>query len=324
LLALVASCNVYDASLLDDATAGDANAGAATADAGTGSIILSQNGGGSDTAGDAPQPQQAGASSHPSNGGASGGGGSDSRGNAGSGSGSSSGGTGVVVLGGAPGVAGGAGSAGSGASGAGGAPSGETVSDLLDDMEDGNFYLPPKPPRYGYWYVAGDETVGAKLPKIEALVGTLMPARAGSTSAVHFVASGFRGWGASVGLTFADAKQKRAVYDSGDALGVSFWVRGSIADGAKLRVLFPSFGSDPSGTICGGTGQGQCLDHFATQVSVTSTWQEVTILFSSLHQAGWGVPLTAFERAQMLGIEWTADTADADVWIDDLSLIHPH
>ena len=234
------------------------------------------------------------------------------------------------MAGSAPGETGGAGSptggatsgttAGGNAGGSSNVPSGV---DLLDDMEDGNFYLSPRPPRYGYWYVAGDTTAGAKLPKIEDLVSALDPSRAGSTRAVHFTASGFKGWGSSVGLSFTDAASKRGAYDAGGALGISFWVRGSVSDGARLRVLFPLVGSDPTGKLCGGAEQGQCLDHFATQISVTAEWQQVVILFSSLHQAGWGVPLTAFEPAQLLGIEWSAAISNVDVWIDDLALLRP-
>lgn len=194
---------------------------------------------------------------------------------------------------------------------------------MLDDMEDGNFYLPAKPPRYGYWYVAGDATAGAKLSKIEQLVATLDPLRETSSSAVHFTATGFKGWGASVGLTFADSTQKRTPYDSGNAVGISFWVRGSMTNNTKLRVAFPVLGTDTSGTQCGGEGQGECLDHFATQIPVSDKWQQVTILFANLYQAGWGAPLAGFDAAHMLGIEWTAAGADADVWIDDLALLRP-
>jgi hypothetical protein len=190
-------------------------------------------------------------------------------------------------------------------------------------MEDGNFFLSPKPPRYGFWYLAGDTTAGATLPKIEELVGVVSPARAGSTNAVHFTATGFKGWGCSVGLSFTDAASKRGAYDGGNAVGVSFWVKGRVSGNAKLRVLFPLLGTDPTGKACGGTDQGQCLDHFATQLTVTAEWQQVQILFSSLHQAGWGAPLTAFDPAQMLGIEWSAGVADLDVWLDDLALLRP-
>ena len=113
-------------------------------------------------------------------------------------------------------------------------------------MEDGNFYISPKPPRYGYWYVAGDTTAGAQLPKIEELMGNPVPARAGSSSAVHYVASGFKGWGSSLGLSFTDAASQRIAYDAGDAIGISFWVRGSVEKGAKLRVQIPLLGTDPS------------------------------------------------------------------------------
>ena len=307
LVSLLASCSVYTDSLLDQAR--PSGAAGSHSDAG-GNLNLAQagrqTGGGSRTV-DAEQT-----------------GGDDS------GTPNATGGTSGVASGGKPSVggasAGGAtvgGTPSGGSAGTGGVVNPPTGVDMLDDMEDGNFYLSPKPPRFGYWYVAGDTTVGAKLPKIEALVSALSPARESSTSAVHFEASGFKGWGASVGLSFADASQKRAAYDAGTALGISFWIRGSVADNTKLKVQLPILGTDPSGKQCGATDQGQCLDHFATQITVTSEWKEVTILFSALHQAGWGVPLGAFDPAQMLGIEWSAGVANLDVWIDDLALLRP-
>lgn len=306
LCALLLSCSVYDESLLDDAE-GVARGGAASNATGGGS-------GGSN----AGQPSGGSSAAEPGHGGEPSQGDSGSAGASSGGGGTASGGTGNGAGGSSVSGAGSSGSAGSG-----GVVSPPSGADLVDDMEDGNFYLAAKPPRYGYWYVAGDATAGAKLPKIEQLVASFAPARDTSFAAVHFLASGFKGWGASVGLTFADSAQKRAPYDSGDALGISFWVRGSMTDNSKLRVLFPVLGTDPSGTECGGTGQGQCLDHFATQLAVTDKWEPVTILFASLHQAGWGAPLGGFDPANMLGIEWTTAGADADVWIDDLALLRP-
>lgn len=199
-----------------------------------------------------------------------------------------------------------------------------TGVDMVDDMEDGNFSLLPKAPRYGFWYVAGDTTVGGKLPKIEQLVAAIDPARGSSAKGVHFEASGFKGWGSSVGLSFSDASQKRTPYDAGNAVGISFWVRGSVADNTKLKVQFPITKTDPSGKLCGGTGQGQCLDHFSTQITVTSTWTQVPILFSAIYQAGWGVPVEdGFDASQMLGIEWSSGTSNLDVWIDDLAFMRP-
>jgi len=312
MLALLSSCSVYNESLLDDVVLPDN--GGALINAGSGSLPNAQGGraaggGSKGTAADAAGGDEDGT-------------GASKPGNAGSGGSPSStvGGTGSGETGGSSALGGSASTAGSNVGGSASPPTGV---DLLDDMEDGNFYLSPKPPRYGFWYLAGDTTVGAKLPKIEELVGNVSPARDGSTSAVHFTATGFKGWGSSVGLSFTDAGSKRSAYDGGSAVGVSFWVRGTVSGSAKLRVLFPLVGSDPSGKLCGGTDQGQCLDHFATQLTVTEQWQQVSILFASLHQAGWGVPMTAFEPGQMLGIEWSAGVADVDVWIDDLALLRP-
>lgn len=309
--ALLSSCSVYNESLLDDVVLPEN--GGALISAGTSSLPNAQGGrtgggGNKGTAADASGGDgEATAAGKPAS---SGSGGTSS----------ANGGTSSGELAGASALGGSAATAGSGTGGSVSPPSGV---DLLDDMEDGNFYLSPKPPRYGFWYLAGDTTVGAKLPKIEELVDVVSPARAGSTSAVHFTATGFKGWGSSVGLSFTDSASKRGAYDGGNAVGVSFWVKGSVSNNAKLRVLFPVVGTDPVGKLCGGTDQGQCLDHFATQLSVTAEWQQVQILFASLHQAGWGVPLTAFEPGQMLGIEWSPGAADADVWIDDLALLRP-
>jgi hypothetical protein len=191
-------------------------------------------------------------------------------------------------------------------------------------MEDGNQYLPAKPPRYGFWYVNGDATSGAKIVKIEQLVAGLAPARGASTKAAHFTASGYAGWGATVGLSFADAAQKRTPYDAGNAVGISFWVHGSFkAAGTLLTVLFPIPDTDSSGTHCGGSGQGLCLDHYKASVAVTADWQQVTLMFSDLHQGGWGAPVDAFDPKKMLGIEWSAADTAIDIWLDDLALLRP-
>jgi hypothetical protein len=225
---------------------------------------------------------------------------------------------------GAGGSSGGSSSPSGGSSGAGGTqPQLPAGVDLLDDMEDGNFYISPAPPRYGYWYLAGDTTVGAVLPRIEDLMGSPAPSRQGSTLAVHYTASGFKGWGSSLGLSFTDAASKRVTYDAGNAVGISFWVRGSVDKAAKLRVQIPLLGTDPTGTQCGGAQQGQCLDHFAILIAVTDEWQQVKIPFSSLHQGGWGAPLAGFNPGEILGIEWSAGTSSLDIWLDDLALMRP-
>ena len=305
-VALLASCSVYTDTLLDDAAPPES--GGALLSGGNGNLTSAQGGRATTGGTKNTDPEQAGgdASGKPSVGGTGG-----------------AGGTTTVSGGNGSGGAGIAGSATTAGASGGGSVNPPTGVDMLDDMEDGNFYLTQKPPRFGFWYVAGDTTVGAKLPKIEALIAALAPARDASSSAVHFTASGFKGWGSSVGLSFTDAASKRSPYDAGSALGISFWVRGSVSDNAKLRVQFPLLGTDPTGKQCGGAGQGQCLDHFATQVSVTSQWQQVTVLFTSVHQAGWGVPLTGFDPSQMLGIEWSAGIANVDIWLDDLALLRP-
>ncbi len=306
-LALLTSCTVYSESLLDDVTSevdGDGKAGTPGVldDEGDGGASLSASG----------KP----ATSVPS---AGSGGKPGSTAGTGAGGGSAASGGDVQTTGGVP-PSGGTSTGGSG----GTAPELPNGVDLVDDMEDGNFYLSPRPPRFGFWYVASDKTAGSSVPRIEQLIATLSPAREASTSAVHFAASGFAGWGSSVGFSFTDNANVRRAYDAGDAVGISFWVRGSVTNNVKLRVLFPGSDTNTGSTACGGAGQGLCLDHFATQITVTSDWQRVAIAFASLHQAGWGALLAGgFDPTAMLGIEWTADQADLDIWLDDLALLRP-
>jgi hypothetical protein len=317
---LLVSCSVYSESMLD-AGGSMITSGGSSSPAGAGRSSTAADGGRAAVGGSkgSPVAQAGDATDEPMNGGA---------GNAAGGTGVLSGGGGgggVIATAGTTGVAGGAQV---GGMSGGGMPNPPTIVDVVDDMEDGNSYLLNKAPRYGFWYVAGDPTVGATMTKIADIVATLAPARGTSTSSVHFAASGYTTWGATVGLSFADKAGnlgKRAPYDAGNSVGISFWVRGSITDNQKLHVLFPIVDTDPTGKLCGGTNQGQCLDHFTTTVPVTSQWQQVSIYFSALHQSGWGAPATSasFDQAQMLGLEFTALTYNADLWIDDLALMRP-
>jgi hypothetical protein len=308
-LTLLSSCSVYDASLLDERADGDSSGGSLAVEPGHENGARGGKGGQTSSGAGKGPVAEAGAPGAAGSGAQNGVGGSGGTASTGSGGSEPAGGSGVIDPG--------------GSSSGGGTPPVPSGADLLDDMEDGNFYLVPRAPRYGFWYVAGDATAGAMLPKIEELVGTLSPARDASTLAVHFTATGFKGWGASVGLSFTDQASKRVKYDAGNATGISFWVRGSVASNAKLRVLFPLPGTDPIYELCGDEEQGQCLDHYATQVTVTGEWQHVTIPFASLHQAGWGAPVPAFDPTEMLGIEWSAGVANLDVWLDDLAMIRP-
>lgn len=315
-LTLLASCNVYTEALLDSGGSpddGGRGGGLLLVEAGKGGASAAPNVHGGDGNGGSGPAASAGRSAVSGEGGDGG----EAAPSAGTGQGGSSAANAGASAGGSSGSS-------AGSSGTGGTPPQLPAGvDLLDDMEDGNFYISPAPPRFGYWYLAGDTTVGALLPKIEDLMGSPTPGRAGSALAVHYTASGFKGWGSSLGLSFTDATSKRVTYDAGNAVGISFWVRGSVEKGAKLRVQIPLLGTDPTGAQCGGAQQGQCLDHFAILIAVTDEWQQVKVPFSSLHQGGWGAPLAGFNPAEILGIEWSAGTSSLDIWLDDLALMRP-
>jgi hypothetical protein len=154
MVALLSSCSVYNESLLDDVVPPEN--GGALITAGSGALTNAQGGRANTSGGNKGSAADA-----------SGGDGdivvAGKPGSAGTGGspGTPLGGAGSGETAGASALGGSASTAGSGQGGSVSPPSGV---DLLDDMEDGNFYLSPKPPRYGFWYLAGDTTVGAKLP----------------------------------------------------------------------------------------------------------------------------------------------------------------
>jgi hypothetical protein len=248
---------------------------------------------------------------------------------------------GVSGRGGAGGATGGsAGSVGgSGGSGAAGGQAGNgdagtlPILDLIDDMEDGDKFIPNRNSRDGSWFAGGDGTVGSILQPANTGVFTMsaiVPPRGSSTTAAHLQGQGFKIWGAVIGVkprgdaTLADGGAAPIPYDASAYCGVHFFAMGS---GAMQRMDIPDKFTNPSGGICNPndtTGQTACFDHFGLAMTLTTTWTEYNVSFSSLRDRGTSAISTTFHPEAIFQIEISSrDVSGApfDIWIDDIAFI---
>jgi hypothetical protein len=365
-----AACTVYDQSLAGGHGEGGGGGGSSAGDGGTGGRDETSAGGagsgignpgggglgGSSSGGDAgstpasggAMPSSGGAagwSGAAGNGGASGksgAGGANSTGGAAGKSGASGAGgaSGASSTGGASGAGGHAGASsgtagnGVGGSGQGGNDAGvQPVLDLIDDMEDGDLFIPVRGGRNGSWFISSDMTAGAVLQPASTAVytmGTIAPARGASTRSAHVQGQGFKTWGAVIGVkpradnTQADGGLLPVSYDASGYCGVHYFAMGS---GALLRMDIPDKYTNPAGGICNPndtTGQTACFDHFGMPLALTASWTEYTVSFASLHDRGVSAVSTTFHPEAIFQIEVSSrDVSGAafDIWIDDIAFI---
>ncbi len=226
------------------------------------------------------------------------------------------------------GTTGGTASASSGSGGDDSTPSGGasgTSNELLvDDMEDGTtpFVLPSG--SRGRWYLANDGTGGQQTPGIDQLMSVIPGGREQSVLAVHTTASGFSGWGASVGFEFENQLGQRAAFDASNFSAITFYAKVESGSASKVWVALPDSNTDPSGGVCGqdpDAGSDACLDHFGQYVDLEQTFAKYTIVFAQLSQKGWGHAESGLDSAHLLGLEVSWGTSSIDLWIDDVTLL---
>jgi hypothetical protein len=160
-------------------------------------------------------------------------------------------------------------------------------------------------------------------------MGTIAPARGASTRAAHLQGQGFKLWGAVIGVKpRADITQSDGglpvSYDASMYCGVHYFAMGS---GAPLRMDIPDKYTHPAGGICNPndtTGQTACFDHFGLPLTLTSTWTEYTVPFSTLRDKGASAVSTTFHPEAIFQIEVSSRDLSGgafDIWIDDIAFI---
>jgi hypothetical protein len=191
---------------------------------------------------------------------------------------------------------------------------------VFDTMEDGNnIFLLPNDMR-GRWYLSNDGSDGEQTA-ISSLMATIPEGRGSSLRAAHTVASGFTGWGSSVGFTFEDSSNVRTPFDASGYSGVSFYARVEDGSSTSVRVTFPDMNTDPMGDVCNEHDVADCLNHFGVNLTLTTSFVEYVIDFDSLGQLDWGHLEPSVDESKLLGMEVSWGKASIDVWIDDVILL---
>lgn len=216
---------------------------------------------------------------------------------------------------------GGGGAAGNAAAGGAGDASGNAKT--IDDMEDGDAQIEISDRRNGYWYVGGDLTAGATLepPASKFAMTELTGDR--STTVAHVKAAGFEDWGSVIGFNFIELLTKVQPYDASAFCGIEFWAKAAATTAVRFRV--PDIDTHQSGMVCTdpGTTGTACYDHFGTSLSVVAAWQQYSLKFSDLTQAGSGYhpPDGKLKVDQLMAAEWALPGGTSktyELWIDDV------
>lgn len=306
---VVASCNVYDTSLLGADQPGEGGSAG-------GSIFTGGSGASSPIGGAGSSDSTAGSWGEAGTGVSLGG--ADSGGAPGTTAGSggmpnTTGGTGGGAVAGAP--AGGAGSL--------------TLS-VIDDMEMPDPNIPATDMRAGFWSLSNDG-MGTQTPPT-MVMSTLPMARGTSLHALHTATTGFKS-DSVIGVDLNRKGAVRATYDASAYKAVHFFAKVEAGSATAVHFAILDKHTDPGGMLCcltektcTGTenfkSNGLCYDHFAKDLVFTASWAEYTIPFSDLNQIGWGVNMVdALDAAHVFNIQFSWGPEPMNLWIDDISFV---
>jgi hypothetical protein len=216
--------------------------------------------------------------------------------------------------GGAIGVGGAMATGGSG--GASTCPALASNEELIDDLNDGDRFVPRVNGRVGSWADSHDGSPGSMYP--DPAAGLFTPSDTGDSCrkyAAFVKGTGFSDWGAAFWFGLGSP------YDASKYNGVSFWAK-TDNPAQRLQVAFPDKDTATEGGICkpNSVGATACLDHFASYVQLTPNWKRYTITFKELSQSGWGMKATAFDPSSLYEILFQIPVnATFAIWVDDVA-----
>jgi hypothetical protein len=227
---------------------------------------------------------------------------------------------GAIITASRGGASGGASVVGGSAGGSSSCPSPGSYEDPIDDMNDGNRYIPTTNGRAGSWNVSHDASPdGTMFPatsSVFAMTDTGDPCR---KKAVYTYGSWFVEWGANVWVSLGSP------YNASKYRGITFWAKIDSGTSPTLRVALPDRDTQPAGALCDATvssGPTACFDHYGKQLYLTTEWTKYTVLFSELSQGHWGRQGTAFDPTTVFEILFQiSKDATFGLWIDDLSFL---
>ena len=188
----------------------------------------------------------------------------------------------------------------------------EPADRLVSDFEGGSLDVATVAGRTGRWILGSDGSSGALIAEAS------QKCAARDKWAGHFAARGFTNWGSNWTAIFtAPADNGTALpYDARAYNAVSFWAAFGGDNDADFAVQLGISTMDTAwnGGICK-----SCMDFYVDPTPLTHEWRRYVVPFSAMAQVGWGNPLVAMRRDQMVGfILWPKQ--QFDIWIDDIRL----
>jgi len=184
--------------------------------------------------------------------------------------------------------------------------------ELIDDLNDGDRFIPMVNGRVGAWTDGHDASPSGKMypdPNtgfVPTDTGDVCRKFAAYVAGTGYVITGAEFW---FGLG--------SPYNASKYTGISFWAKIDAGTSPGIRVDFPDKDTDPDGNIC---QAGTCWDHYGYRLTLTPTWTKYTVSFSQLTQDGWGHLGTAFDPSTLYQIEFAIPVnATFGFWIDDVA-----
>ena len=233
--------------------------------------------------------------------------------------------SGGTPVGGRGGTAGSGGVGGTGTAGSGGTagttcPGLASNEELIDDMNDGDRFIPQVNGRAGAWKDQGDGTSSS----------TMFPDPDGPFTMTN-TGDACRKYAAYVyGGPFVDGNPVfffgiGGPYNASKYNGISFWAKIDSGTTSGLRVAFPDKDTQIDGALCqaSGTGTNLCWDHYGKRINLTTTWTKYSVSFSSLTQDGWGRAGAGFDPSTIYEVQFQIPVnTKFGIWIDDVALTY--
>jgi hypothetical protein len=235
----------------------------------------------------------------------------------GGGAGGTTGVAGSILLGGAGGMGG---TPTGGSFGTGGVPvmgcsNGLAMNEeLVDNMNDGDAFIPFVNGRVGAWSTYHDTLTpdGKMFPDGRFVMSNTNDVCHGfAAHTIGGMFTSFAGFSAGLG----------GPYNASAFRGLSFWAMS--ATSTIVLVAFPDVDTDPSGARCDPNGGAKgCYDHWGAYVTLDTRWVKYTVLFASLRQQAWG-NLAPFRSDAVYSVQFNIASPQNmfDVWIDDVALV---
>jgi hypothetical protein len=200
--------------------------------------------------------------------------------------------------------------------------------ELIDDLESQSGHIPAISGRAGSWFTYNDGLDGGTqtpAPTAASFVPASTTPPLGNSSYSARTSGNCLKY-AGMGFTLNDPPSTgvRTTYNGTAYIGVTFWARVGAGSATQVRFNVLDRNTDPAGGVCTVDG-GVCSDYLGALLTLTTSWTQQTLYFSSLHQQNFGVPPeSSLDTAHLYGMNFQVNgNVTFDVWVDNVYFILP-